>query len=208
MHPGRLQSELTATGFTVVRDDVAPLDIAYTLGQAIPAGRNETLSTRLETPAGKSEEILLHTDKCYWRIPPRYLILRIESLHGVVGGETILADLREAAQLVSSADQDLLRNTLVTFSAPSNRSAHQERACLLATQWNEEDVARLRLDLISPQIRSVAERWSARAKSIAVCVAALPGETLVLDNWRIAHGRLRTDVAPGGRRLATRVLVI
>ncbi len=133
----------------------------------------------------------LHTDLAHYRLPPRYFVLRCR-----VPGSGVGTTLLDSTGIVASIGASLLSRGLVQPRRP--------RAGI-----------RPLLRLFDPAVRLF--RWDiefirpasdAGAEAVAAVGAALarlepveiqldhPGDMLVIDNWRILHGR--TAVPPSG----------
>jgi alpha-ketoglutarate-dependent taurine dioxygenase len=133
----------------------------------------------------------LHTDLAHYRLPPRYFVLRCR-LPGSLVGTTLL----DSADIVASVGASLLSRGLVQPRRPRAGT-------------------RPLLRLYDPAIRLF--RWDfefirpasdAGAEAVAAVGAALhrsepaeirldyPGDMVVIDNWRMLHGR--TAVPPSG----------
>ncbi len=129
----------------------------------------------------------LHTDLAHWRNPPHFLMLRC-----VVGFATAGTLLLDGLTLLNYADKDLLSRSLVVPRRPREGKIHLMR--LLKSIDGEFGLLRWDERFIEPasptgqkgvqMIKSVLEIL--RPEVIALCHR---GDTLVIDNWRILHGR-------------------
>ncbi len=136
------------------------------------------------------QEFPLHTDLAHWYIPPRYLILRCvipapDVLTALVDFSTALAGIPEntirRAQLLPRRKLDGKRHLLrllqnvdgkhllrwdSLFVVPANREAKEV----------SDHVINLPINLrVKPQIMKMAFTY--------------PGDTIIVDNWRMLHGR-------------------
>lgn len=144
----------------------------------------------------------LHTDTAYWRIPARYLVLR--ATHETEEKRpTLLLDTRSLNW--SESNRALLKRAvfvarngrssfLATILEASDRFVRLDRDCMLA----RSESASLALTLIKELIAQVPLREFYWTKN----------STLVLDNWRVLHGRAaRASTAMPERRCIQRILV-
>ena len=129
----------------------------------------------------------LHTDLAHWHLPPRYLALRC-----IVGTESVATRLMDTRAIVSAIGRNELRRILV----------HPRRAIcggrgllrLLETPAGQEDMFRWDLLFIKPATefsRSAMEevkRLIATESEKKIYLTG-QGDTLIVDNWRMLHGR-------------------
>lgn len=141
----------------------------------------------------------LHSDLAHWAIPPRYVALRC--IEGTAAVSTLIQDGRDIIQKIG---EDRMAMSL---SKP-RRQFHSHANSLLRLLERTEEGYRLRWDSIylKPANRlaiPVFEEVYEALKSIQpteVCLAE-GGDTLIIDNWRMLHGR---SSVPNGiqRRIA------
>jgi len=139
-----------------------------------------------------------HTDLSHWHMPPRYLVLRC-----ITGSHAVSTQLLDGRRLIASRGAGVLRRTLVKPRRPRGG-----RRPLLPLLQSTEPLL-LRWDELFVQ--------PASAKSLAACElvrAALqalkgrsitltdPGDTIVVDNWRMLHARSRVPPGSQHRRIA------
>lgn len=146
------------------------------------------------------ESIPLHTDTAHWVTPCRYIILGCVS-PGTCGRRTILADSaqlglhNEARQLLRDC-QFRVVNGRRSFFAPVMHSdislIRFDQACMAPIDAESRLAFRTMRRAVT-EVTVDAVDWSA-------------GRVLVVDNWRMLHGRTEPTRAGGGRVLA-RVLV-
>jgi len=137
----------------------------------------------------------LHTDLAHWCIPPRYLALRCIS--GTVDVATYLFDGNE---VITAIGKTQLRRTLVQ---PRRPFAHN-RPLLRLYDQRDQDTQFLRWDqlFITPATTTSANTFAAMLNYLDLAkpfeiVLQHPGDTLVIDNWRILHGR--SPISPGSK---------
>lgn len=145
------------------------------------------------------EEFPLHTDLAHWGIPPRYLVLRC-----VVGSPDVGTYLVDGRRVVAAAGADALRRALVQPRRPLGGTRPLLR--LLERAVDRQD--RLRWDQL--YLRPATEASRSTFESVAaylracrrrrLCLAER-GDTLVIDNWRMLHGRSGVSESGRGRRI-------
>jgi L-asparagine oxygenase len=128
-----------------------------------------------------------HTDLAHWRHPPRFLLLRC-----VVGFEQVPTLLIDGASLIENVGRNVVTRALVSPRRPIKGALpllrlfdqHQGDQGMLrwdevfirpASRSGEFGVLKFRecLNLSTPKMVSLAKR----------------GDTLIIDNWRVLHGR-------------------
>jgi L-asparagine oxygenase len=129
----------------------------------------------------------LHTDMAHWHVPPRFLMLRC--LQGSALVPTILAD---GLPIIEQVGESTLTRSLVKprrtvqgkclllrLYECDHVGGHllrwDEKYILPASPAGERGVSQLRAALVTAPRRNVH--------------LARPGDTLILDNWRMLHGR-------------------
>lgn len=129
----------------------------------------------------------LHTDMAHWHVPPRFLMLRC--LQGSVAVPTTLAD---GLPIVEQIGETALARALVK----PRRTVEGKRLLLRLYERDHSGGRLLRWDekYILPASpageRGVSQLRAAVATASRQDVhLARPGDTLVLDNWRMLHGR-------------------
>jgi L-asparagine oxygenase len=128
----------------------------------------------------------LHSDLAHWAIPPRYLLLRC-----AVGSNDVFTHILPWKPIVEVLGQDVLRKAVLTA-----RTRRIGCSSLVRALSNHLQTEVLRWDPIflrplNQHARSLASvmfdpAWSRAAVMILL---SQPGDTLVVDNWRILHGR-------------------
>jgi hypothetical protein len=130
----------------------------------------------------------LHTDLAHWAIPPRFVALRC-----IVGAPGIATGLLDGRSLMNTVGIGALRRALVRPRRPiCNR---RPLLSLLERPADGGDYF-LRWDnlFLTPasrhaeQIFSIVLDYFSQAQTIDVYLEQ-PGDTLIIDNWRILHGR-------------------
>jgi L-asparagine oxygenase len=131
-------------------------------------------------------EFPLHTDLAHWAVPPHYFILRC-----LVGSEHVFTHLLSWRSITDRIHIALLRRAV--FTARKHRIGSSGLLRAHSTR-NGHDVFRwdpLFLRPLNAAAESVAStiincRWDT---SILQILLRNPNDTLIIDNWRILHGR-------------------
>jgi alpha-ketoglutarate-dependent taurine dioxygenase len=134
-------------------------------------------------------EFPLHTDLAHWFVPPRYLLLRC-----ITGSQDVATRLLDGDQVVKAIGAVALSRTLVQPRRPINGTRPLLR--LLDRRRADKDRMRMRWDSLFtvPATRSSAAVFTAVVTFLggtdpSGVVLARRGDTLIIDNWRIFHGR-------------------
>ncbi|WP_271114285.1 TauD/TfdA family dioxygenase [Paracoccus aerodenitrificans] len=128
-----------------------------------------------------------HTDLAHWRVPPRYLLLRCQI--GYLDVPTLMIDGRV---LVNSVSKDILARAIFKPRRPRNGTYD----LLRLYEVDIEGVDRLRWDelFLKPASRigdtadGLIREWLRAAEYRGIALVR-PGDTLVIDNWRMLHAR-------------------
>ena len=129
----------------------------------------------------------LHTDLAHWYLPPRYFALR-----SVVGSKLVSTSLVDAKDLMAGVGRPNLMRALVRPRRPVQRNRPLLR--LLSRHSDGSEVFRWdNLFVIPATIQSTAV-YTAVTESLATIQPKQiwldsPGDTLIIDNWRMLHGR-------------------
>jgi L-asparagine oxygenase len=132
-------------------------------------------------------EFPLHTDLAHWFLPPRYFLLRC-----VVGFGNIPTVLVDGFPLVKQVGTTALTRALMQPRRPVNG----KRSLLRLFQMAGSAASLIRWDekYIQPATKAGASGASRFSKVLAVAPRILAslsqsGDTIVIDNWRMLHGR-------------------
>lgn len=199
-----IREELLASGYCLMnafraQDD--SITVASGFGKAIAPweGRliQQLIPKAADTPNSYSgiyglEAFPFHTDLAHWNEPPRYLMLRC--VKGYAEVPTLIVD---GSVLVREASRDLLIRALVKPRRPHNGTVP-----ILRLYENAEKGDRIRWDEIFLQPvgrvgRLAVERFReclARIESQSILLKT-PGDTVLIDNWRMMHAR--SPILPG-----------
>lgn len=141
----------------------------------------------------------LHTDLAHWYLPPRYLALRC--LAGTEGVTTRLLDGNEA---ITAVGKSALERALVQ----PRRPLENRRALLRLLDSPDGSAQLLRWDRlfivpVTPAAETTFSRLRAYTDFADTTEISLskPGDTLVLDNWRMLHGRSAVGSDSTSRRI-------
>lgn len=143
-------------------------------------------------------EFPLHSDLAHWPIPPRYLALRC--LIGVAGVRTRLLD---GTSLIDAIGYLRLERTIVQ---PRRLLANGRPLLRLLSETSAGQILRWDELFIIPASPSsalaVAEvRQFLASADLQNVELLVPGDTLVIDNWRMLHGRSCVPPATAHRHL-------
>jgi len=129
----------------------------------------------------------LHTDLAHWRSPPRFILLRcIRSVSDVA------TNLIDGKLLVQRVGQDVLSRSLVK----PRRRVGGEIFLLRLFEPFAEGFGLIRWDEVFIRPASVVGDLGSRLVRTALqdiptnqSFLSAPGDTLLIDNWRMLHGR-------------------
>ena len=128
----------------------------------------------------------LHTDLAHWVIPPRYFLLRC-----LVGTDDVFTNILPCEPIVEAVGRAVLRKAV--FSARRRRAGHSG---FVRAMSSHQQVEFFRWDpiFIKPlnhharDLRDVMldPIWNKRAIKVLL---RQPGDSILIDNWRMLHGR-------------------
>lgn len=142
----------------------------------------------------------LHTDLAHWARPPRYLVLRC-----IRGSADVATRLQDGKLLIAEIGVETLRMALVQ----PRRPMHNGRQLLrILERVDEVDILRIRWDSIylrsaTSTAQEVLDRIACYLKRVQPVDVVLqqPGDTLLIDNWRVLHGRSATTRDASSRHI-------
>lgn len=203
-----LEADLHRFGYVFIsrwRCEQSTIDIAQSLGivvdihTCLPGSAIPTVQTLIprhesESPGNQYSgtfglaEFPLHTDLAHWAIPPRYFILRCRK-----GSPSVPTYLLHNSALTATLGNATLRRALVRPRHPSRSGVN----CLLPLVLSADDHLSLRWDSLflvpmNEAARRAAEAMKTNAwdeSKLAAVTLTSPGDTLIVDNWRMLHGR-------------------
>jgi L-asparagine oxygenase len=186
-------------------DTVRSIGTAVSLGNSgSPIHQLTPKSTKASTPNTYSgiygyNQFPLHTDLAHWRFPPRFLLLRC-----IKGFEAVPTLLVDGLQAIDDVRPSIFSRALVRPRRPINGSFPLLR--LYDQQHGDRGLLRWDEVFICPAsaagetgVTKLAE-CIARSEPIRVSLAN-QGDTLIIDNWRMLHGRSPIPPACRGRVL-------
>lgn len=133
-------------------------------------------------------EFPFHTDLAHWALPPRYVVLRCEE--GVSGVSTRVID---GINVIDSLGEEFLYRSLVTPRRPTQYGYHLLR---IVDKKNQDNSLVFRWD--SLYLRAANKTAATALDKISQLINSYTplefflinrGDTLIVDNWRILHGR-------------------
>jgi L-asparagine oxygenase len=139
----------------------------------------------------------LHTDRANWQHPTRYFMLRC-----IVGFETVPTFLVDGKDIAEEVGANILTRALVQSRRPMAGSLPLMR--LFTPQEGEHGM--LRWDDLF--IRAASNAGSLGMNMFRECIASVepkkitlahPADTLIVDNWRMLHGRSTVSANSQGR---------
>ncbi|MGQ0335312.1 hypothetical protein [Halomonas elongata] len=144
-------------------------------------------------------EFPFHSDLAHWSVPPRYFMLRC-----VQGSPTVATQLLHVDKIIETIGVSVLRKAVLL---PRRRTPNSHY-CLLPLSFQRSEVAGIRWDPLFLRPYSDAavsvghalanQHWGESLRSV---VLEGPGDTLIVDNWRILHGRSAIDAKSTERKL-------
>lgn len=145
-------------------------------------------------------EFPMHTDLAHWAVPPRYLVLRC-----IQGAPEVATGVIDGNILIDNFGITLLRRILVQPRRPLGNGKQLLR---LIDCFEDFDAPVLRWDSIylRPATVESEKAFALVAKHIASIarddvVLLAPGDTLVVDNWRMIHCRSHVPATAANRRI-------
>jgi hypothetical protein len=129
----------------------------------------------------------LHTDMAQWHIPPRFLMLRC-----VQGSNTVPTMLVDGTPILREIGKTVLTRALVR----PRRTVRGRRLLLRLCDYDDSGGIILRWDEKFILPASPAGKFGMEQLRAALAIATQqfvyltnPGDTLIVDNWRMLHGR-------------------
>ena len=185
------------------------LNFSYNLGEVIPSGRGkEFVDDILINDGTGTSKLPFHTDKTYWRIPPRFEVLYVKDVVNMEHGEITVASILDAFKSLTEKEQQTLINYKSKYINPSNSdNGYNPSAHFVNIIDNNIEFFRYRLDIFEsnlPEINKIKEYIENNYK----LVSYKKGDILILDNWKYCAGRNITIWKGNGFRHLYRTLVI
>lgn len=145
-------------------------------------------------------EFPMHTDLAHWAVPPRYLVLRC-----IQGASEVATGVIDGKTLIDNIGITLLRRTLVQPRRPLDNGKQLLR---LVDRFDDCDAPVLRWDSI--YLRPATAESQTTFMMVSSCIATMarndvvllaPGDTLVMDNWRMLHRRSPVPATAANRHI-------
>ena len=141
----------------------------------------------------------LHTDLAHWFLPPRFFALRC-----VIGSKQVSTSLVDVKDLTSEVGRQNLTRALVRPRRPLKRSRPLLR--LLSSRADGSELFRWDSLFVAPatnESQCICEAVMDKLASIEPKEVWLenPGDTLIIDNWRMLHGRSKVSTEDENRRV-------
>lgn len=141
----------------------------------------------------------LHTDLAHWFLPPHYFALRC-----ITGSKLVSTNLVDVKDLISVVGRQNLTRTLVRPRRPVNGNRPLLR--LLSSRKDGSEIFRWDTLFVASATRESQvicgtvkdELASIEPKRVLL---ENPGDTLILDNWRMLHGRSEVSMEDQQRRI-------
>lgn len=181
----------------------------YNFGEVIPSGRGKSLCDDIFINDGTgTEKLHLHTDKSYWRIPPRFEILYVNDVFNMQFGEITSVSLIDTFNSLPESDKENLINLESVYVSPNNRDKGYNKSAKLINKIDDKiEFIRYRLDIFNSNNKSL-KKWSNLLEHNIRLIPYKKGDILILDNWKFAAGRNITKWGKKGFRHLFRTLVI
>ncbi|MDD7972881.1 TauD/TfdA family dioxygenase [Roseinatronobacter alkalisoli] len=194
-----LRQKITESGYALIsqhRPNADIVEVANELGDPLTpweGGLVQTLIPREESaPNTYSGNFGLgrfpfHTDLAHWRRPPRYLLLRC-----LIGYDDVPTLLIDGRALVNTISRDTLARAIFKPRRPRDGAL----ALLRLLERTSDGTDLLRWDEIflrpASKVGDTADaqirNWLAKRASLSIALIR-PGDTLIIDNWRMLHAR-------------------
>lgn len=133
-----------------------------------------------------------HTDLAHWHYPPRYILLRC-----VKGTSSVATTMISTSALFSKLGLDIFKKAVV-IPRKTNASGI---TCALPVIFNDRNLLGVRWDSLflvsinnaSKKIHKFMTSDSIGEIDIKYEYLQEPGDTLIIDNWKMLHGRTSVD---------------
>lgn len=185
------------------------LDFSYNFGEVIPSGRGKTLVDEILTNNGTgTEKLPFHTDKSYWRIPPRFEILYVNDVKNMKFGEITISSIVDAFNKLSDEEKMKLMDYQSKYTNPANRDlGFNPKAHFVNVIDGNIEFFRYRLDIFDSNIPAITKIKDYIEKN-SIKIPYKKGDILILDNWKFSAGRNITIWGKNGFRHLFRTLVM
>jgi L-asparagine oxygenase len=198
-----IKKQIAAKGYAVIKvdEDRESITVAAEIGQTITPWEGGLVQELIPRAAGTPntysgiyglDRFPFHTDLAHWHRPPRYLMLRC-----VRGYADVSTQLLDGEALVERVKLNVLARAIVKPRRPQGGSVPLLRLCEKTDtgyrlRWDEvflEPASKVG-DLASQHMRECLANSEPQSISLT-----LPGDMLLIDNWRMLHAR--SPIPPG-----------
>jgi L-asparagine oxygenase len=209
----KINSQLAASGYVFIPSfmpEMETVESFLNLGKITQLSNIEIKQTLIPTERQNStintysgnyglSEFPLHTDLAHWAIPPRYFALRC-----VIGAENVATNLLDAKDIISALGRNTLKRTLL-----QPRRYIEGRKSLLKlidSTASGEEFFRWDTLFINPindygaKVFEEVKDFINNHKNIQLFLTQ-PGDTLIIDNWKMLHGRSLIDQKSLARKI-------
>jgi alpha-ketoglutarate-dependent taurine dioxygenase len=140
----------------------------------------------------------LHTDLAHWVLPPRYLLLRC-----LVGAEDVFTNLLPSKYALDLVGKAALQKAVF-------RGRRREYGCSglvrAISYHHQEEIFRWDPIFLQPLNRNarrlkIVMHDPACNRSLMTVRLTKPGDTIIIDNWRMLHGRSSVSARSTGRHI-------
>lgn len=203
-----LVNQLRSDGYVEIAEtdpNVPTVQLAREISDAIGTVVSESVESLVASPAGLKppntyggnygyDHLPLHTDLAHWYRPPRYVLLRCIS-----GTQSVATHLLNRRQLEKWIPTSVMQRAL--FSPRRRLDGKLFLLRMLADEMFRWDQL-----FLKPQ-NTAAHEAVARMQEVASeltminIVLAQAGQTLLIDNWNVLHGRSSVPAAESSRKL-------
>ena len=163
-----------------------------------PRQKNDNLKNQYSGHFGLGE-FPLHTDLAHWLHPPRYLLLRC-----IVGSMSITTNYIHIDKLKKIIGHNLLKKSVVKL----RKSREFTNNCLLPTSFFSGGVEGVRWDslFLSPMNNSANKIANYLCQegfqsNLDHVILKNTGDTIIIDNWKMLHGRGAVNIQELGRTI-------
>jgi L-asparagine oxygenase len=131
-------------------------------------------------------EFPLHSDLAHWALPPRYFMLRC-----IVGSNDVFTHVLSWASIVDRIGTLPLRRAVFTVRKQKRGYSCLVRALstcdgLDVIRWDPLFLRPLNVSAEQVTLAITSSNWNSKVQRILL---QNPGDTLLVDNWQILHGR-------------------
>ena len=184
-------------GSVVDMRELLPRSKVPTVQTLVPRNKTASANNRYSGSYGLNE-FPLHTDLAHWARPPRYFVLRCQK-----GSSRVATRLLTSSKLGAVLDKETLCRAVVR----PRRVGPNATLCLLPLVFSANDICGFRWDPLfvvpmNAAAKQVAELVRTEARNLSESITLTGnGDTLIVDNWRVLHGRSEVSIADLDRRL-------